>query len=214
MNVLILDPAMSTGYCFVTVDNNIATITGWGFLDISPETHNGLQYSQYLETIKKMIVDNSIDLVGKEDYFFSKFASQGANLNCANRAMIELACATAYSDRVIPYETINISLWKKFINNGHSRPTKEQIKLWGKEPAKKLMTQEALYNNFNIRFPNHSISNATGKPIKFRYDIVDAVAMAIFLCSIYLRVQQIIYAVPTIQDIEWKKIPSGTFLYK
>jgi hypothetical protein len=61
-------------------------------------------------------------------------------------------------------------------------------------------------------FPNHSISNLTGKPIKFRYDIVDAVGMTVFFASIYLHAITIKYSIP-VNDIEWKKEPKGTYEY-
>ena len=111
------------------------------------------------------------------------------------------------------YEVLNISLWKKFIN-GRTTATKLQKSQWGKEPAKKLMTQESLWKRWQIRFPNHSLSKKTGKPIKFRYDIVDAVAMAIFYVTIYEHVQQIQYDVSLIEDVEFKKLPKGTYNYE
>jgi hypothetical protein len=51
---------------------------------------------------------------------------------------------------------------------------------WGKEPAKKLMIAQALYQRFGIKLPNHSISDKTGKPIQFRYDISDAIGQALY----------------------------------
>jgi hypothetical protein len=121
--------------------------------------------------------------------------------------MIHLKCRQLGLD----YDILNISLWKNFVN-GRTRPAKDQVAKWGKEPAKKLMTQESLYKRWNIEFPNHSISNLTNKPIKFRYDIVDAVAMAIFHASIYLNARIITYSVYA-TNIDWKKTPKGTYEY-
>lgn len=208
MNILILDPALSTGVCLMSIVDDIAHITYCDYLDIEEDLHKGKQYSNYLEAIKKIIVSNNIDFVAHESYFFSKFASQGADLNCSNRAMIQLACATAYPDKMIPYDVISISLWKKFIC-GRTTATTELKKQFGKESSKKIMTQIALYEKYGIRFPNHSISANTGKPIKFRYDIVDVVAMAIFTAKITFNVSKISYEVKCLPDIIFKKKPSG-----
>jgi len=207
--ILILDPADSTGYCFVEIIDNVAHIKDWGFVDIPSKEYSGDEYILFTKCIEELIDIYEPDVVAHEDYFFSKFASQGANKNCAYRALIQMTARKLD----LHYEILNISLWKKFIN-GRTTATKLQKSTWGKEPAKKLMTQESLWEKWNIRFPNHSISKKTGKPIKFRYDIVDAVAMAIFYVSIYERVQEISYDVPLIDDIEFKKLPKGTFKYE
>jgi len=211
MNILVIDPANSLGYCVFKYDvaNSSMEITHWGFIDIEQsDTYAGDQYLNLLKHIEDLIKLHSIGKVAIEDYFFSRRSPQGANLNCSYRAMVHMKCRQLG----LHYEILNISLWKKYIN-GRSIPTVEQKAKWGKEPAKKLMTQESLYKKWNIRLPNHSISQNTGKPIKFRYDIVDAVAMAIFYASIYLHVNKIQYSLP-VNDIEWKKIPTGTYDYE
>lgn len=209
MNVLVIDPANSTGYCIYSLDESTKTaeIIKWGFIDVDQHNYAGDQYIDLLFKIEGLIINNFISKVAVEDYFFSSRSSQGANLNCAYRAMVHLKCRQLKLD----YDIINISLWKNFINN-RTRPTKDQVAKWGKEPAKKLMTQESLYKKWDIKFPNHSISNLTNKPIKFRYDIVDAVAMAVFHASIYLDARTIKYSIP-VNDINWKKVPKGTYQY-
>jgi len=210
MKVLVIDPARSTGYCIFEYDKNNASadIIDWGFIEIAENEVAGYQYLDLLTQIEKLIKDNDIEDVALEDYFFSRRSPQGANLNCAFRAMIHMKC----SELKLPYQILNISLWKKYIN-GRSTSTKEQKAKWGKEASKKLMSQESLFNKWNIKFPNHSLSLKTGKPIKFRYDIVDAVAMAIFYASIYLHVNSITYSVNIQNDHDWKKIPKGTYNY-
>lgn len=210
MKVLVLDPANSTGYCIYEFDKNKASanIIDWGFIDIEQHNYVGDQYINLLNQVDKLICNNDIDQVAVEDYFFSRSSPQGANLNCAYRAMIHMKCRELDKH----YDILNISLWKSFVN-GRSTPTKEQKAKWGKEPAKKLMTQESLWNKWNIKFPNHSTSLKTSKPIKFRYDIVDAVAMAVFHASIYLHAKDIKYSVNINNDVEWKKIPKGTYEY-
>lgn len=209
MNILIVDPANSTGYCVYSFDEQSLTadIIHWGFIDIDQHTYAGDQYIDLISKIENIIKTHDISKVGIEDYFFSQRSSQGSTLNCAYRAVVHLKCRQLK----LHYDIINISLWKNFINN-RIRPTKEQIAKWGKEPAKKLMTQESLYKRWNVVFPNHSISLNTNKPIKFRYDVVDAVAMAIFHASIYLNARTIRYSVP-VSNIQWSKIPKGTYQY-
>lgn len=211
MNVLIVDPASSTGYCIYTIDDSEASakIIDWGFIEVEDTTnYDGDRYIDLADKITNIIIDNDIEMVGIEDYFFSRRSPQGSTLNCAYRAVIHMVCRKMD----IHYDILNISLWKKFVN-GRSTPTKLQKTQWGKEPAKKLMTQESLFLKWGIRFPNHSISKKTGKPIKFRYDIVDAVAMAVFHASIYLHAKSISYNVSVSADHDWKKVPKGTYEY-
>ena len=209
MKILIIDPAASTGYCIYKFDGTSADITDWGFIEVEDSTeYDGDRYIDLKSKIKKIIIENEIQKVGVEDYFFSRRSPQGATLNCAYRAIIHMTCR----ELGIPYDVLNISLWKKFCN-GRSTPTKEQKAKWGKEASKKLMTQESLFKKWNIRFPNHSLSKKTGKPIKFRYDIVDAVGMAAFHASIYLHSKSISYNVSVPADYEWKKEPKGTYNY-
>jgi Holliday junction resolvasome RuvABC endonuclease subunit len=209
MNVLVIDPANSTGYCIFELDevNSVAEIKQWGFIDVEQHNYAGDQYIDLLSKIENIIKSNDISRVAIEDYFFSQRSAQGSTLNCAYRAVIHLKCR----QMKLHYDILNISLWKSFIN-GRTTPTKDQKAKWGKEPAKKLMTQESLFKRWNIRFPNHSISNLTDKPIKFRYDIVDAVAMAVFHASIYMNAKTIKYSL-SVADVDWKKTPKGTYEY-
>ena len=209
MNILVLDPANSTGYCVFELDeaNSTAEIKQWGFIDVDQHNYAGDQYIDLLSKVENLIKTNNIDRVAIEDYFFSQRSAQGSTLNCAYRAVIHLKCRQLK----LHYDVLNISLWKSFIN-GRTTPTKDQKLKWGKEPAKKLMTQESIFKRWGIRFPNHSISNLTNKPIKFRYDIVDAVAMAVFHASIYMNAKTIKYSL-SVTDIDWKKTPKGTYEY-
>jgi Holliday junction resolvasome RuvABC endonuclease subunit len=211
MNILVLDPASSTGYCIYKFNESTrdADIIDWGFVEVIEDfEYDGDRYIDLSNKVEQLIKDNNIDQVAIEDYFFSRRSPQGATLNCAYRAVIHLKCR----ELDIHYDILNISLWKKFIN-GRSISTKLQKSQWGKEASKKLMTQESLWKRWNIRFPNHSLSKKTGKPIKFRYDIVDAVAMAIFHASIYLNANTIEYSVSIDDDVEFKKVPKGTYDY-
>jgi Holliday junction resolvasome RuvABC endonuclease subunit len=176
--ILVLDPAASTGYSLVHIDGQTATIYDYGFLDVETDSeYNGDRCLDLMRQVHKLIIDNNVSHVAIEDYFFSKRFANGCDVNAAYRTAIHIQCRMLG----IPYTILNISLWKKFVA-GSSTPSKIQKAKWGKDPAKKLMVQEALWKKYGFRFPNHSISLKTGKPIKFRYDVVDAVAQAVFFC--------------------------------
>lgn len=209
MKALIIDPANSTGYCILDFDEltQVAEIIDWGFIDVDQHNYAGDQYIDLIKKIEHLIIKYEINRVAIEDYFFNQRSAQGSTLNCAYRAVIHLKCRQLG----LHYDILNISLWKSFVN-GRTTPTKDQKAKWGKEPAKKLMTQESLYKRWRIRLPNHSISNLTNKPIKFRYDIVDAVGMTVFFASIHLHAKMIKYSIP-VNDIKWKKEPKGTYEY-
>jgi Holliday junction resolvasome RuvABC endonuclease subunit len=209
MNVLIVDPANSTGYCVISIIDNKAEIFEYGFIDIEDKEYVGDQYIQLSKEIEDLIKKYDIKEIAIEDYFFSGKFAQGTNLNGAYRAIIHMKSR----ELGLPYTILNISLWKKFIN-GRTTPTKEQKLQWGKDPAKKLMTQESLWKRWGIRFPNHCISNNTGKPIMFRFDIVDAVAMGIFFLCIHKNIQNWTYTVKKLEDVEFKRESKKIFNYE
>ena len=78
--------------------------------------------------------------------------------------------------------------------------------------AKKLMIQQALWEKFGIRFPNHSLSPKTSKPIKFRTDIVDAVGQCICFGKLHLNLREVKISVDVPQDIKMKPNKT-TFTY-
>jgi Holliday junction resolvasome RuvABC endonuclease subunit len=198
VNILALDPAVSTGYCVVQIRDNIAHIVDYGFIEEDCELeYSGDRCIALMQKVQHLITTNNITHVTIEDYFFAKRSANGCNVNAAFRTAIHIQCRMMGID----YTILNISLWKKYVA-GRSTPTKEQKAKWGKEPSKKIMMQEAIWNKYKIRFPNHSISKKTGKPIKFRYDVVDAVAQAIFFCGIYLNINQVQCKISIPQDCD------------
>jgi len=206
---LILDPASSTGYCLVKIENNKADIYEYGFLDIEDVTdYDGDRCINLMDQIKKIIEDNSVTEIALEDYFFSKRFATGGTLNVAYRTAIWIQARLLG----LEYTILNISNWKKFVA-GRSTSTKEQKAKWGKEPSKKLMIQQALWDKYGFRFPNHSISKKTGKPIKFRYDIVDAVAQAVFFCRLYLNLSEVELSVKASDDVILKTTGKAQFTY-
>ncbi len=179
MIVLALDPATSCGFCLVNVVNDTADIFEYGYIDV--DTTSNFQGDHCIDLMAKLqllIDDHGIGHITVEDFFYSKRTATGCTVNQAFRTAIHILAR----QNDIEYTILNISLWKTFIA-GRNRPTKEQKKSWG-AAAQKLYIQDALWNYFWIRFPNHSLSLKTGKPVGFRFDIVDVVGQAIYYCCI------------------------------
>ncbi len=182
--ILALDPATSTGYCLVSVNVDSlgywtdADIFEYGFIGVNIDSnYQGDHCIDLMTKVQNIIDSHSVGYIIIEDFFYSKRFANGCNVNGAFRTAIHILAR----QNDIEYTILNIPAWKTFIA-GSSRTTKEQKKKWGVEASKKIYIQEALWNNFGIRFPNHSLSEKTGKPICFRYDIVDVVAQAIYYC--------------------------------
>jgi Holliday junction resolvasome RuvABC endonuclease subunit len=205
-NILVIDPANSTGYCIVSVKDDCADIFLYKFIDIEEHEYLGDRYIEISKKIKDIIIAHEITEVAIEDFFFSGKFANGVALNVGYRAVIHMACR----ELGLHYTILNMALWKKFIV-GHSMPTKEQKKKWGKQASKKIMVQEALWNKWGIRFPNHSVSKI-GRNIKFRYDVVDSVAMCIYFLSEFKNIKNVSCTVP-VTDIVWEKSPNGLFQY-
>lgn len=199
--ILVIDPAASTGFCVVHLDGSDAHIVRYGIIDIDTNTeYLGDRCIELMGKIRDLIISEGITDVALEDYFFGSRFAQGSDVNTAYRTAIHITCRQLG----LPYSILNVTEWKKAVA-GRSTPTKEQKKQWGKDPAKKLFIQEALWDYHRFRFPNHSISQATGKPILFRYDVVDAVGMAVFYLRSKYQVKSISLDVPVPPDVPIKK---------
>jgi Holliday junction resolvasome RuvABC endonuclease subunit len=183
MIILVLDPGTSTGYCLADVDydNETATIYEYGYINVDDSSdYQGDHCIDLMSKIQYLIETHWVESIAIEDYFFNKRTATGSNVNAAFRTAIHILAR----QNDIPYTILNISSWKTFIA-GRCKPTKDQKKQWGNEPSKKIMIQDALWKKYKIRFPNHSISEKTGKPISFRYDVVDVVGQTIyFICMV------------------------------
>lgn len=202
-NILVLDPAESTGYAVVHVDEpqSSADIFEYGYLNINTTSnYMGDWLLDLSKCVEALITRYDVKLVVVEDYFFSSRFTTGSNVNPAYRAAIHMTARQLG----LPYEILNISQWKSFVA-GRSVPTKNQKKKWGKAAANKLFIQEALWNRHGIRFPNHSISDKTGKPIKFRYDIVDAVGQSVCYCKLMVGIRTVTCSMPIPPDVVFKK---------
>jgi Holliday junction resolvasome RuvABC endonuclease subunit len=211
MKILCLDPAASTGYCLIQMDkkNSSASIYEYGFIDVDTSSdYQGDHCIHLMFRIKEIIDKHNIEHVAVEDYFFSQRFANGSNVNAAYRTAIHILCRQLH----IPYTILNVSAWKSFVA-GSSVPTKTQKKKWGATLAKKLFIQQALWERWGFRFPNHSLSEKTGKPIVFRLDIIDVVAQAVYFTGLLNGVKNIYLNVSIPPDVEFKKASNKQFIY-
>ncbi len=209
-NLLVLDPATSTGYCIVKVEKEKANIHEYGFIDVKiTSNYQGDHCISLMNSVLALITKYQINHIAIEDYFFSNKFRSGSNVNGAFRTAIHILAR----QNNIDYTILNISAWKVFVAK-RATPTKEQKIKWGTIKAKKLYMQQALYENFGFRFPNASLSLTTNKPIIFRYDIVDVVGQACYYCGLIcgIRKDDITLSVNYV-DIVWHKKPLKMFDY-
>jgi Holliday junction resolvasome RuvABC endonuclease subunit len=212
--ILVLDPAQSTGYCLVSVyeeeGKKVGNIYEYGYLEVDTSSlYQGDHCLDLSHQIEVIIEKNKVTEIALEDYFFSKRFASGSSVNAAFRTTIHMLARRLD----LHYEILNISAWKIFVS-GRTTPTLEQKRKWGKLPAKKLAIQEALWKNYGFRFPNHSISTKTKKPIHFRYDIVDVVGQAVYYCLGIKRLAWISLGVEPLEDVTFKNPPKKVFEYE
>ena len=170
-HILSIDPANNTGWC---IFNKKCKIIKYGFFTIKSTNFLGDQLIEMMVKIMNLIKENNIGDIVVEDYFFSRKFRNGCNVNPAYRSAIYIIVRLMG----LQYTIINPIDWKKFIV-GRVKPTKEEIKLYGKEKAKKIIVRNALKSKYSITFPD-IIQNENGKDIALKYDIVDAVAIGIY----------------------------------
>lgn len=215
--LLALDPGTSTGYCLVTIETDedgyytSADIYEYGYIDVDTTSeYQGDHCISLMNRIQELIDQHEVSWICVEDFFFSKRFVNGCNVNAAFRTAIHILAR----QNNIDYTILNISSWKTFVS-GRSTPTKEQKQMWGKEPAKKLAIQEALWEWWGFRFPNHSISESTGKPILFRFDIVDVVGQAVYYCGMICGVpsKAITLSVEVPEDVTFTRQVKKRFIY-
>lgn len=214
--LLALDPGTSCGYCLVNISIDEegyytgADIYEYGFIDVDISSEfQGDHCIDLMARVQTLIDDHEVEWLCIEDYFFSKRFVNGCNVNAAFRTAIHILAR----QNKIDYTILNISAWKSFVA-GRSTPTKEQKLKWGKEPAKKLAIQQALWEWYGFRFPNHSLSETTGKPILFRFDIVDVVGQAVYYCGLLCGIQNITMSVEVPEDVVFTRKIKKRFVYE
>lgn len=209
--LLTIDPATSTGYSLTKISTNWkkAEIYKYGFIDIDNSSiFQGDHCIDLMKKLQRIIDKHQVGYIAIEDYMFSRRFRQGSTVNVAFRTAIHILAR----QNNIEYTILGISDWKKYIA-GYIRPSKEQTKKWGREAAKKLYIQQALWDWYGFRFPNHSISHATGRPICFRYDICDVVGQTVYYCEMLCGTSKIKLSVKIPPDVIFKRSPKKNFVY-
>ena len=187
-NIIIIDPATTTGYCICTVNSADKTgkIIEYGFMEVDiTSEYQGDHCIDLMEKIKQKIILYNVKNIGIEDYFYSAKFKNGCNVNGAFRTAIHILARTMKID----YKILSISMWKKHIA-GRSTPSKIEKEIW-KKNANKYFIQQALYKKWNIKFPNHSIRDPGGKIIALKSDVVDSVAMSIYFMKNHYNIENI-----------------------
>lgn len=207
--ILAIDPGTSCGYAVALVKDNSCEVLEYGYINVdNSSVYMGDWCIDLVDKIDSICDRVKADEIAVEDYFFSGRFAKGSNVNPSYRAAIYMWSRK----RKIHYEILNISNWKVFIA-GRSTPTKEQKQKWGKEAAKKLATVEALWTRWGIRLPNHSISENTGKPIAFRFDVADAIAQVMYAAYLRYNCKKFTCSVNVPPDFVFKKPSKKTFSY-
>lgn len=206
---LVIDPGHSSGYCVFDhvgvfdhphSEKATATIREFGHFQVDrTSSYQGDWLIDLEKQVQSLIEKYRPVRVIREQYFFSPRTRTGSEVNVIYRGMIDLVARK----NDLPYSTVSPSDWKKFICS-RTTPTRSQVQHWGKGFAKKFMVQQSLWERYQIRFPNHSYS-PKGTRVKFKHDIIDAVAMGVYYASKELEVTQIKSEVPIPPDVTWKR---------
>lgn len=207
MNHLIVDPGDKNGFCVIKIDGENVEILEYGFFDVKKTSVYLADLCLSLEKwVKAKIKEWNIVEVAREVYFFSRSYATGSKKNVHYRAAIDRAARKSN----LHYEILNISSWKVFIC-GRTTPTKEQLKQYGKREAKKYMIQESLWETYGIKFPNYTMNGK--RKIKFRNDIIDAVAMAIYYACKIKNCKTVKCDIECPKDIDWGNKKVSIFVY-
>lgn len=209
MIILGVDPAISCGWCIAETNSNSmhATIIDCGYIEITKSQYTGDMCLEIQEKIELLFEQFNVDSMVIEDYIFSGRTCQGAHLNVYIRGALHMLCRK-YGK---PYTIASISNWKAIIA-GRSMPTKDMKTFYGKSLANKILIQEALWVRYNIRFPNHSLSKKTNKPVCLRYDMVDAVGITIAHIYSEYNIKNIIFQKEFPPDIH-KMVKNKQYTY-
>ena len=201
MIVLGIDPAISCGWCVgdVNTNSNKIDIIDCGHIEINKSEFTGDMCLEMQSQVATLFEKYNVDEMVIEDYVFSGKKCQGAHLNLYIRGALHMLCRKHEK----PYTIMPISNWKSIIA-GRSMPTNDMKKYYGKELANKIFIQEALWVRYNIKFPNHSISHKTQKPISIKYDMIDAVGITIAYVYSKYNIKNVIFCKQFPGDIERK----------
>jgi len=173
VDILVFDPATTTGWAVMNETDKKPQLVDYGFFKTKSRDNEGDELIEIMFETRKLINQWQPKHIVIEDYFFSRRCRQGSNKNPSVRAAIHIMARLLD----ISYTIVNPVFWKKHIS-GHVRPTKQEIKIYGREKSKKEMIRQALDKHYNIKFDDTITHN--GKQLKLKYDYIDATAMGIY----------------------------------
>lgn len=172
--VLVLDPATSSGFMLLDVDEGKVVVERLGLIDLKGN-ETSWKLALFYDYISSFITTHNVTKIVFEEYFFSSRFCSGANLNVYIRGMLMLIAG----QKCLEVITIPPSDWKKCIA-GSCYPSKEQKKKW-KAKAKKEYIKEALDVKWGISFPEKVDKSKGPKPkmINLKSDLIDCVGIGI-----------------------------------
>lgn len=171
MRILALDPATVCGYAVMDVRETEACIVSMGVVRACTSSEfQGDWLIDLRSKISSLLDAHSPTTCYVEDYFFHARQRCGSSLNVLYRAAIYMLMR----DRGIPYRVVPPSEWMKFVLD---RRVGVKASAAGKD-AKKVIVKTAIESAFGVRFPITTCVD--GRVLKFKYDVSDAVGIAIF----------------------------------
>lgn len=171
MRIIALDPATLCGYAVVDVGETEAHIVSMGVVRACTSSEfQGDWLIDLRSKIASLLDVHSPSTCYVEDYFFHATQRCGSALNMFYRAAIYMLMR----DRGITYRVVSPSQWKKFVVD---RRVGAKPPAAGKD-AQKIMVKTAIESAFGVRFP--ATTCVDGRNLKFKYDVSDAVGIAIF----------------------------------
>lgn len=200
--ILVVDPALTSGHNIITIENTTplpetfsyselvnkvvksnnfrCKISSYGYVIVPPslrsqDSGTGKVCNYVYEKYKKIIIDNDIDHLAIENYYFSKRAATGSTINVSIRTALYMLA----EDMGLSYTVIEINDWKRRVS-GRVRPNASDKKKYGKN-AKEMFIKSSLEDEWGISFPE-KFRNEKGREVNFKFDICAAIGQAIAFC--------------------------------
>ena len=163
--LLCIDPASTSGWCVLelTVEQSVKhhRLLAWGVI-ISTGDNEQRKLQCFSKQLCALIDHYKPIEIVTESYMFSRFKCNGALLNAYFRVAILLAA----NDTEVTF--VNVGDWKRFVcGKCGLKATKEQV-------------QCALNVSHDCKFPDKVRHPVSGRLVKFKHDVSDALALVIY----------------------------------
>ena len=170
--ILSVDPSPgNTGYAFA-IDG---TIVEAYFNELDESPIDGDRLVEGRKWFEALLARLTPDLIVIEAYFFSAKFPMQAGMSPKIRGVFEMVARQ--NENKIPYLVVPPSHWKKVVA-GRATATPAQKKKW-KTTANKKFIIEALETRHGLKFPKTLKNPKSGRVVKFRYDVSDAIGILI-----------------------------------